>query len=284
MISEDFITSTTVPDIKVALDLVNAMTTDSPVNPTETFYLTTPTKETEQQYIGESIFENTAAPDAVVSIDLAIGMTTDSNINPIETSFFTSSFTEVELETQPLEEIIRDIDNKVSDFTVPFDTPNANAEVLGQKELEIISENNIIGAPSNAPSDIWEAPSFVVTSNLIIPSSTLFPAFEVPEIVDHTEDGQGAKISINTVVQDTTNINLDPDSTEISGDFDIQQADIYLINDSSSKIFPPMTAETAHGHTAVKTEEPSTHLLTFSIDKITVTVPSFVDVLPGEGK
>ncbi|KAM5165174.1 interphotoreceptor matrix proteoglycan 1 [Mantella aurantiaca] len=264
--------------------------------------LSIPTEGTEQQFISKDFIASTAVPDAKLAIDFVNGMTTESYINPIETSYFTTSFpyqyvisppsiyyeSDIQLETQSLEEIIRDIDNKVSeDFTVPFDTPNANVEVLSEEEIEIISENNVIGAPSNTPSDIWEAPSSVDTSNLIIPFSTAFPDVEVPKLVDHTEDGQGAKISINTVVQNATNINLDinlgPDFTEMSGDFDIEQNGTQLINDSSSKIFPYMTVETPHGYTIVKTEESWTPRYTFTNDKITVTVPSVVDDLPGEG-
>lgn len=228
-------------------------------------------------------------------------MTNQSPNNPIETSSITTSFPyqyvisppslqyepEVELETQSLEEKIRDIDNTVNgDISVPFDTPNANVEVLSQEEVEISSENNLLEAPSNEPSDIWEAPSSADTNNLIITSSTIFPDVEVPELDSQSEDGQGTTLSVSTVEQNTTYVNFfqDPDSTEMSGDLDSQQADIHVINDSSSKIVPYMTVRTPHGYTLINTEESWTPRHTLTNDKNTVTVPSVVDALPGEGK
>ncbi|XP_073482936.1 interphotoreceptor matrix proteoglycan 1 isoform X2 [Aquarana catesbeiana] len=262
--------------------------------------LSKPMDGTELQGISKDFIASTMVSDAKVTIGLVNDMTTKSLIDPIEPSFITTSFPyqyvisppslqyepEVELETQSLEENIRDIDNAVNgDFSVPFDTPNANVEVLSQEEVEISSENNLLEAPSNEPSDIWEAPSSVDTNNLIITSSTIFPDVEVPELDSQSEDGQGTTISVSTVVENTTNINFfkDPDPTEMSGDLDIQQADIHLINDSSSKIVPYMTVGTPHGYTLINTEESWTPRHTFTNDKITVTVPTVVDALPGEG-
>ncbi|XP_077343478.1 interphotoreceptor matrix proteoglycan 1 isoform X2 [Lithobates pipiens] len=255
--------------------------------------LSKPTDGTELQGISKDFIASTVVSDAKVTIELVNDMTTKSPINPIETSFITTSFSyqyvssppslqyepEVELETQSLEGNIRNIDNTVNgDFSVPFDTPNANVE-----EVENSSENNL--APSDEPSDIWEAPSSVDTNNLIITSSTIFPDVEVPELDSQSEDGQGTTISVSTVIQNTTNINFfkDPDPTEMSGDLDTQQADIHLINDSSSKIVPYMTVGTSHGYTLINTEESWTPEHTFTNDKITVTVPSVVVALPGQG-
>ncbi|XP_040205925.1 interphotoreceptor matrix proteoglycan 1 isoform X2 [Rana temporaria] len=262
--------------------------------------LSKPTDGTELQGISEDFIASTVVPDAKMTIGLVNDMTNQSPINPIETSSITTSFPyqyvisptslqyepEVELETQSLEEKIRDIDNTVNgDISVPFDTPNANAEVLSQEEVEISSENNLLEAPSNEPSDIWEAPSSADTNNLIITSSTIFPDVEVPELDSQSEDGQGTTLSVSTIEQNTTYVNFfqDPNPTEISGDIDIQQADIHVINDSSSKIVPYMTVGTPHGYTLINTEESWTPRHTLTHDKNTVTVPSVVDALPGEG-
>ncbi|XP_040285976.1 interphotoreceptor matrix proteoglycan 1 [Bufo bufo] len=61
----------------------------------------------------------------------------------------------VDLQTQSLEELIKDINNKVNEgFTVPLDTPYANSKV-GQNELEAMLENNVIDTSSKKTSDIW---------------------------------------------------------------------------------------------------------------------------------
>ncbi|XP_044147058.1 interphotoreceptor matrix proteoglycan 1 [Bufo gargarizans] len=54
----------------------------------------------------------------------------------------------VDLQTQSLEELIKNINNNVNKgFTVPLDTPYANAKV-GQNELEAMLENNVIDTSS----------------------------------------------------------------------------------------------------------------------------------------
>ncbi|XP_068137615.1 interphotoreceptor matrix proteoglycan 1 isoform X2 [Hyperolius riggenbachi] len=262
--------------------------------------LAKPTAEIVHQSTSDDFTASTMMPNAKVMTDFVSGISVQLPTNPGITSIpeqhvtLPTSFqftTRVDVQTQSLEEIIKNINNEVSvDFTVPFNTPNANDKISSKDDQEVIVENILTGAVTEAPFDVWTGfiPSSMDSSNVVVPFSTVFPTEETG-IEEQSEDEQEAKISINTVVQSTTNMNIlqSPEITEVSGAppdvIGIQEVDIHMINDSSNKMFPYMTVETPHGYTMVKTEEPWTLGPTITMDKITVAVPPKEDVLPTQG-
>ncbi|XP_069830277.1 interphotoreceptor matrix proteoglycan 1 [Dendropsophus ebraccatus] len=129
---------------------------------------------------------------------------------------------DIDLQTQSLEELIEDINNKVSEgFTVPFDTPHANGKE-SQDELEAVLENSVVDASREKPSDIWAGfvPSSAETNNLVIPFSTFIPDTEVPLIDDLFKGDDGHLTTTNAFVYNVTTIHiLDTEyHTDVSGD------------------------------------------------------------------
>ncbi|XP_063772918.1 interphotoreceptor matrix proteoglycan 1 [Pseudophryne corroboree] len=115
---------------------------------------------------------------------------------------------EVDLPTPSLEEIIRDIDNKVNDgFTVPLDTPNTKSKI--ENEIETMLDNNLTGTSSDTPSDIWYE---------FVPSST---SEVFPYTTMETPSGQKTE---NTFVMDNIIVTLPSMVEAPSGDGDINVA------------------------------------------------------------
>ncbi|XP_075197618.1 interphotoreceptor matrix proteoglycan 1 [Anomaloglossus baeobatrachus] len=140
----------------------------------------------------------------------------------------------VDLQTQSLEESIQDINNKVNEgFTVPLNTPHANAKE-SQDERETMLENNAIEpAPT---SDTWVEflPPSEETNNLIIPLSTITPVADVPLIDDLSKENEGILATTHAFVHNTTIMDTET-LTEISGD----DQDHVLIEKVDVTVGPP---------------------------------------------
>ncbi|KAM3932175.1 interphotoreceptor matrix proteoglycan 1 isoform 1-T1 [Leptodactylus fuscus] len=130
--------------------------------------------------------------------------------------------TNIDLQTQSLDQFIEDINNRVSEgFTVPFDASYAN-DKDHRDELEAMLENNAIEISSETTSDIWVGflPSSVETSNIVIPFSTIKPDTEVPLIDDLFKGTDETLATNNAIVYNATTINIFKAeyTTEMSGD------------------------------------------------------------------
>ncbi|XP_075719805.1 interphotoreceptor matrix proteoglycan 1 [Rhinoderma darwinii] len=167
--------------------------------------------------------------------------------------------TNMDLQTQSLEGLIKDINNKVNEgFTVPFDIPYANNKE-SQDELEIRLEHNSIDTSSETTSDIKLGflPSSVETNNLVMSFSTLIPDADVPLIDDLFKGSERSLATTTAFIYNTTAINIFKTEypTEMSGDdqnnFAIEKTELTVepptehilekIEDSRISTVPSMT-------------------------------------------
>ncbi|XP_077145971.1 interphotoreceptor matrix proteoglycan 1 [Ranitomeya variabilis] len=157
----------------------------------------------------------------------------DVPTEPTQTTYMTASYLDkyessptlyqvemnAEIQTQKLEEFIQDISNKVNGgFTVPFNTPHANAKE-SQDELEAMLENNVIDTEKTPDTRVELLPPSAETSNLILPFSTITPDAVVPVIDDLLKRNEESLATTNAFVHTTIMDTFKTENlTEMSGD------------------------------------------------------------------